>query len=79
MPDQFPMAPAVDPAGSAAAVIAPLFLDVLEAARALGLSRSAIYLLMDDGKLGSVKVGRRRLIPTDAVRSYAAALIAGAV
>ena len=41
---------------------------VEEAAEALRLSRSAIYELIRSGQLRSVKVGRRRLIPVDALR-----------
>jgi excisionase family DNA binding protein len=33
-----------------------------EAAQALGISRAKLYLLLDDGTIPSVKLGRRRLI-----------------
>lgn len=45
-----------------------------EAAAAYRLSRSTLYKLISDGKLHSVKVAGRRLIPRDAME----ALIAGA-
>jgi excisionase family DNA binding protein len=38
-----------------------------EVAQVLGLSRSAIYALLSDGSLRSLKVGRRRVIPATAV------------
>lgn len=41
---------------------APLFVSIEEAARISSLSRSTIYNLMRDGRLGSRKQGRRRLI-----------------
>jgi excisionase family DNA binding protein len=43
---------------------------ILEAAAALGVGRSAIYDELAAGRLRSVKVGRRRLIPAGAVRDY---------
>ena len=45
-----------------------------EAVAAYRLSRSTLYKLMSDGKLRTVKVAGRRLIPRDAME----ALIAGA-
>jgi excisionase family DNA binding protein len=41
--------------------------QVNEAAATYGLSRSTIYKLIAAGTLRSVKVGGRRLIPTDAI------------
>ena len=35
-----------------------------------GLSRSTVYEEMDSGRLRSVKVGRRRLIPESALIDY---------
>jgi excisionase family DNA binding protein len=37
--------------------------SIVEATRLTGLSRSTIYELIRAGRLRSVKVGRRRLIP----------------
>lgn len=45
-----------------------------EAAEALRLSRSAIYELIRSGRLRSVKEGRRRLIPVEALGEYVASL-----
>jgi excisionase family DNA binding protein len=41
---------------------------VNDAAKVAGLSRSSLYSLMGEGKLRSVLVGGRRLIPADALR-----------
>ncbi len=42
-------------------------LSVDEAARALGVGRSALYGELAAGRLRSLKVGRRRLIPSGAI------------
>jgi excisionase family DNA binding protein len=34
-----------------------------EAAQSLGLSRRTLYQLMDAGRLSTVKLGKRRLVP----------------
>jgi hypothetical protein len=39
-----------------------------DAAKVAGLSRSSLYVLMGEGKLRSVLVAGRRLIPADALR-----------
>ena len=41
---------------------------VNDAARVAGLSRSSLYTLMGEGKLRSVLIAGRRLIPADALR-----------
>lgn len=41
---------------------------IADAAKMTGLSRSRIYELMNEGKLRSVHVGRRRLIPVSSLR-----------
>ena len=38
-----------------------------DAAKVVGLSRGALYNLMNAGKLRSVKIGRRRVIPATAL------------
>jgi excisionase family DNA binding protein len=45
-------------------------LSVAEAAGALGIGRSALYVEMDTGRLRSLHVGRRRLIPAGAIADY---------
>ena len=52
--------------------IRPEFLTIDEAAEALRLSRSTIYRLLDSGELAYSQIGRRRRIPVDALRAFAA-------
>ena len=47
-------------------------LDVEGAAAALSLGRSLIYGEIQAGRLRSIKVGRRRLIPAAAIAEYIA-------
>ena len=37
-----------------------------------GISRNTIYELMSSGRLASVKIGRRRFIPSEALESFVA-------
>ena len=41
-----------------------------EAAMALRLSRSAVYELIRSGRLRTVKAGRRRLVPVEALTEF---------
>ncbi|HEX6969658.1 MAG TPA: helix-turn-helix domain-containing protein [Micromonosporaceae bacterium] len=52
----------------------PRCLRVEEAARLLNIGRSTAYDLIRSGRLRSVKIGRRRLIPRDALESLLASL-----
>lgn len=45
-----------------------------EAALALGISRSTLYLLLSDGRLPSVRLGTRRRIEAEALRRFVASL-----
>jgi len=45
-----------------------------EAAEALRLSRSQVYELIRSGQLRTVKAGRRRLVPVEALVEYVAKL-----
>ncbi len=45
-------------------------LDVTAAARQLGIGRSALYGELAAGRLRSMKVGRRRLVPSGAIAEY---------
>ena len=45
-----------------------LLLDVPAAADALGIGRSKLYELLARGTLRRVKIGKRSLIPVDALR-----------
>ncbi len=47
-----------------------LLLTVPQAARQLGISRSLMYALMDDGIIASIHVGRLRRIPASVLIDY---------
>jgi excisionase family DNA binding protein len=49
----------------------------IEAAQALGMSRSTIYVLMANGDVPSVRIGASRRIPAEGLRRYVARLAAG--
>ncbi len=46
-------------------------LSIEQAARALGIGRTALYSEIGAGRIRSVKVGRRRLIPSSAISEVA--------
>jgi excisionase family DNA binding protein len=46
----------------------------LEAAHALGISRSTLYELLARGAIDSVRIGASRRIPADCLRRYVASL-----
>jgi excisionase family DNA binding protein len=48
-------------------------LSVKDVARRLSLSKSAVYRLLDSGRLTSVAVRGRRMIPAEAYRAFLAA------
>lgn len=48
----------------------PLLLTVTEAAELIGLGRTTIYKLMDNGDLASVRVGKSRRIPLDEAHDF---------
>jgi excisionase family DNA binding protein len=50
----------------------PKAFSVDEAARSLSLSRTSLYELLDSGRIRSVKVGSRRLVPTAALDEFLA-------
>ena len=47
-------------------------LDVEEAAATLGLGRTSVYVEIAAGRLRSLRVGRRRLIPAASITAYIA-------
>jgi excisionase family DNA binding protein len=51
----------------------PRLLSVDEAAEALGVGRTAVYSEISAGRLRTIKVGRRRLVPSSSVDAFAAA------
>ena len=48
----------------------PLCVRPADAAKLLGLSRTALYLVLASGELESIKVGASRLIPMDALKKF---------
>ena len=54
--------------------VEPLLDSIDQAVTRLGISRSLLYAEINRGRLRSVKVGKRRLIPRDAQRDWLASL-----
>ncbi|QGN35263.1 helix-turn-helix domain-containing protein [Microlunatus sp. Gsoil 973] len=54
--------------------IPPVLYNVSEAAEALRLCKSEIYELIRSRQLRTVKIGRRRLVPVEALAEYVAML-----
>ena len=52
----------------------PRLLAIKQAIYELGISRTAIYELINAGKLKTVKIGRRRLVPIEAIEELVAGL-----
>ena len=50
----------------------PLLIAVRDAARALGIGRDAAYALIRQGRLRSVSVGRRVLVPRAELEAFVA-------
>lgn len=74
-----PPPPTAQPTGTSAPADAASSLTLLtveEAARRLSLGRTTLYALLKTGAINSVKVGRLRRIPTEALTDYTARLIA---
>lgn len=46
-----------------------LLCSIADAGKALGVGRSTVYTLIADKALATVRIGRRRLIRVDSVRS----------
>ena len=42
----------------------PMAMSPQDAARAIGISRSSLYRLIQQGRVRTVKLGRRTLVPT---------------
>lgn len=56
----------------------PALLPVPRAAKLLGLSTTYTWTLVRAGKIQTVRVGKRRLVPTEELKRYVASLSAGA-
>ncbi len=50
----------------------PILLSAEQCAELLGLGRTSIFKLLAEGRLESIALGRRRLIPRDALDSFIA-------
>jgi excisionase family DNA binding protein len=57
-------------AAQRATPVAPRLLSVADAAAALGLSRASLYKELSAGRLRSVHISRRRLVPESALAEY---------
>ncbi len=49
---------------------APVLFTPIDVAKILNVSRSQIYLLLKEGSLGSVKIGRSRRISENQLRNF---------
>jgi excisionase family DNA binding protein len=52
----------------------PRLLAIKQATFELGISRTALYDLINAGKLKTLKIGRRRLVPIEAIEELIAGL-----
>ena len=68
------MAPMEQPADER--MLVPVWPD---AARALGIGRTTMFRLVADGEIETVRIGRRLLVPAEAVREYVQRLRSGAL
>jgi excisionase family DNA binding protein len=48
--------------------LVPIMVSIKDAAEILGIGRTAVYSLLGDGTLKSVRIGRRNLIPIDELK-----------
>ncbi len=46
-----------------------LLVSIPDAGKALGLGRSKVYNLIDEGRLETVHIGRRRLVRVESVKA----------
>jgi excisionase family DNA binding protein len=49
--------------------IPALIASINDTSRALGIGRTSVYRLIAEGKLATVKIGRRTLIKTESIRT----------
>jgi excisionase family DNA binding protein len=55
----------------------PRLLSIKQACRLLGVGRSNLYEMLALGRVRSVKIGRRRLVPRDAIDEFVSGLPTG--
>lgn len=51
---------------------APALLSITDAAKRLNIGRTTLYKLLDEGRLKSIKVYDRRMIPATAIDAFIA-------
>ena len=51
----------------------PLAVSINDTAKALGMGRTSIYVMIADGRLVAFKLGRRTLVKADSIRRLVAA------
>lgn len=56
----------------------PMLFTPIQAAKIMGISRSHVYTLMDQGKLGSVSIGRCRRITVGQIEKFIESLLVAA-
>lgn len=49
----------------------PLAISINETAKALGIGRTSVYVLLKSGKLDAFKIGTRTLLTTESVKRLA--------
>lgn len=54
----------------------PELLTILQCAERLNVPRSAVYLLVMSKQLSSIKIGRLRRVPAEAIRAFIAQQLA---
>ena len=52
----------------------PRLLSIPQTCRLIGVGRSSLYQMMASGQVRSVKIGRRRLVPREAIDEFVANL-----
>jgi excisionase family DNA binding protein len=52
----------------------PRLLNIKQAGYELGIGRTAVYGLISSGELKTVKIGRRRFVPCEAIDEFIAGL-----
>jgi excisionase family DNA binding protein len=55
--------------------VQPLLLDITEVAKMIGPGHTKTWELIASGQIFSVRIGKRRLVPTSSVEQFVAELI----
>ena len=51
-----------------------LAFTINETANAIGVGRTKVYNLISEGKIPTIKIGKRTLVPADGLRAFMASL-----